>query len=80
VGDEGVVIEIYKSRATATPKTWIKVRWDRHDAEMHNCDGRCPDGHGWNVPPNIIELVAETTVWTTLERAIREAEHVIESR
>lgn len=79
VGDEGVVIEIYKSERTS--KTWAMVRWDRHDAEMHNCKGRCPNGHGWNVPPDIIELAsAQPTVWTTLERAIREAEHVIESR
>lgn len=78
VGDEGVVIEIHKSKNTS--KTWVMVRWDRRDAEMHNCDYKCPSGHGWNVPRDIIELVADSTVWTTLERAIKEAEHVIESR
>jgi hypothetical protein len=76
VGDEGVVV-----KARYGKDMWISVRWDRRNEHMHDCDGECDRGHGWNLSPEIVELVDKpVSVWATLERAIREAEDVIQSR
>ena len=33
----------------------IRIEWDTLTCG-HSCGGRCENGHGWNVRPNLIEL------------------------
>ena len=41
---------------------WVNVEWDDEICGGHNCEGKCRDGHGWNVPRKVIRLVFTTEV------------------
>lgn len=35
---------------------YVGVHWDHYNDRMHNCSGFCPDGYGWNVPSDMIDI------------------------
>ena len=48
IGMVGIVVHV----VGVTAFVW----WD-DDIGGHDCNGRCPDGHGWNVPFSTLSLV-----------------------
>lgn len=66
VGDRVVAIRRYGRISVGDTGTFVHkevidpelgVRWDKEDANMHDCQGHCESKHGWYVPEGYLAFI-----------------------